>query len=109
MRIKKYKYKYRFVEDENDFYLFFKIRIADIKHCFYLSYTNKKKYTVSFICKYKDGVIYEDNQKRFKSRFTESFLEFKDLQNFMRYHLGRDYTQYFPEEIFSVILSKNFI
>lgn len=111
--MKKPKIKYIIkARDDNTLYLFFKFSYAGMKHkihvvhyygdAYYVAATIKDKYYYK-----KDKDCSKKDKKYFSKKYEKDSLycfSFSAVQKFLEKHLGRDYTQYFPDEFFSTIL-----
>ena len=99
---KKIKYKFKIKDIGYDFYSVFKFRFGGIHHDIYLTYEKDLGYTVMFLVK--------ENIKSKKHVYIGAkYVPFDRIKEYMIYYLGRNFTQYLPDEIMSrVILRKMF-
>ena len=110
MKIKKPKIKYYFSNlSDGRFCLNIKFYYAGIKYNINVVHYYEDVYFVSANARNNYRLI---SSKKYNKEFEKQTLycfSFSEVQNFFIKHIGRDYTQYFPEKFFSEVISRKYL
>lgn len=110
MKIKKPKIKYYFINSSDGrLCLNLKFIYAGIKYNINVVHYYGDAYFVSVNARNKFYLI---SNKKYNKKFEKQTLycfRFSEVQNFFIKYIGRDYTQYFPKEFFSEVVSRKYL